>query len=106
VANSVNYQWSEGEDELKRWVDAGHLAVVMLDVGATHGEGFNPVGAHWTVIYAYDQDGVYLSNWPRDGKCTWDNLRRSWNTLLTRSFYGNPPWKRTQWFLVPWTQPR
>ena len=97
----ASYRWLEGEQSLRSVIASGGLAVVMLDVGATQDEGWGSIGAHWTVIYAYDTDGVFLSNWPRDGKCTWANLRRGWDTQLTRAFYGAPPWQSHQWIVVP-----
>ena len=102
TSNHVKWRWVEGEDALMDTLRHGMLAMVMLDIGATVDEGWGSLGAHWTVIYAADQRGVYLSNWPRDGHCTWANLRRGWDTVLTRAFYGAAPWQHHQWFLVPW----
>jgi hypothetical protein len=96
----VAHRWTEGEEELARTLAAGRLAVVMLDVGATSDEGYGGMGGHWTVVYAMDAAHVYVSNWPGDGRCTWRNFRRAWDTPLTRAFYGAPPWEAHRWMLV------
>lgn len=101
AAHSITATWLEGEAQLVTALARGHLAVVMLDVGATQNEGFGPIGGHWVVIYAMDQEHVYVSNWPYDGRCTWRSFRRAWDTIMTRAFYGAPPWQSRRWFLVP-----
>jgi predicted double-glycine peptidase len=101
AANGVTNTWLEGEAQLVTTLAKGHLAVVMLDVGATQDEGFGPIGGHWVVAYAMDNEHIYLSNWPYDGRCTWKSFRRAWDTVMTRAFYGAPPWQSHRWFLVP-----
>lgn len=101
AAHGVAWTWMEGEQRLQEVLRAGHLAVMMLDVGATENEGWGSIGGHWTVIYAMDSEHVHLSNWPIDDRCTWANLRRGWDTLMTRAFYAAPPWRSVRWFLVP-----
>lgn len=97
----LEWRWEEGEAALLATLRRGELAVVMLDIGATVDEGWGPLGGHWVVLYAADAHGVYLSNWPRDGHCSWRSLRRAWDTLMTRAFYGAAPWQSRRWFLVP-----
>lgn len=101
TGSGVTWRWEEGEAALLETLKRGEMVVVMLDIGATVDEGWGPIGGHWVVIYAADQRGVYLSNWPGDGHCTWHSLRRSWDTLMTRAFYGAAPWQSHRWFLVP-----
>lgn len=101
TAHGVGWTWQEGEQRLQEALRAGHLAVVMLDVGATDDEGWGSIGGHWTVVYAMDDAHVYLSNWPWDDRCTWANFRKGWDTQMTRAFYGVPPWQSRRWFLVP-----
>jgi predicted double-glycine peptidase len=101
AAHGVQGAWLEGESALAETLKKGHLALAMLDVGATEDEGWGPLGGHWVVVYAMDTQHVYLSNWPRDGRCTWRSFRKSWDTVMTRAFYGAPPWQAHRWFLVP-----
>lgn len=100
-ANGVAGTWLDGEAALAETLACGHLALVMLDIGATSDEGWGPIGGHWVVVYAMDQGHVYLSNWPLDGRCTWRSFRRSWDTVMTRAFYGSAPWQHHRWFFVP-----
>lgn len=81
----VSGDWQAGEDALRATLRQNKPCLLLLDIGTIPDEGFRPVGGHWTVAYAYDSRYVYLTNWPRDGRCTWANLRKSWNTWLTQA---------------------
>ena len=96
----VRWRWAQGEAELKKTLDAGGIAVLLVDTGKAKSEGWSGPGLHWTVAFAYDDGGVYLSNWPKK-ECSWANLRRAWDSALTRVVLGVPPWKSHPAFLVP-----
>lgn len=98
--NGVTWRWAEGEAALMESLRRKELVMMMVDIGATEDEGWGPIGGHWVVVYAADDKGVHLSNWPRDGHCGWHSLRRAWDTQLTRAFFGGPPWTPHRWFLV------
>lgn len=44
------------------------------------------MGLHWPVAFAYNDQGVYLSNWPGDNFITWANLQKAWDSGLLRTF--------------------
>lgn len=74
-----------GVDALQSALRQNMPALVLLDVGAAASEGWSTWGTFWTVAYGYDGEGVYLSNWPGDGKCAWGTFKEAWNTDLTRT---------------------
>jgi hypothetical protein len=84
-----NVGFSYGETAMKNAVAAGHPVIVMMDVGAA---GWNAWGLHWTVVYAYDNNFVYLTNWKFDkwgasaGQDVepWSWFRAGRDTYLTR----------------------
>lgn len=89
---------TQGEAALKRSVGDGYIPLVLLDVGAA--APYEPElrglwGLHWVAVYAYDNDRIYLSNWP-DGWASWRTFRIAWNTWLTQ-----PPGMANR-FILPW----
>lgn len=69
---------ARSREELKKWVAAGYPVMVMVDVGQA---GWGVSGLHWTVVYAYDDDNVYLTNWSPEGttQCSWANFENGWH---------------------------
>lgn len=82
---NLTTRWYHGEAALKSAVAQNMPSIVLLDVSALPQEGWKTWGNHWTVVYAYDREGVYLSNWPGDGKCTWGAFKKAWNSDLTKA---------------------
>lgn len=74
----MNAYWGTGEEELKSYIRGGRPAIVMVDVGAVS----NRWGGHWIVAYAFDDYGIYVTNWAfgttRDGYLTWGEFRTAW----------------------------
>lgn len=71
----------QGEESLKRELDACRPVMVMLAVPAGQFAGFDLPGGHWMVAYGYDAERVYLTNW---GSMTWDEFRKGWNGTIPR----------------------
>lgn len=74
----LNAYWATGLDEMKEYIKLGYPAILMVDVGAV-GDRW---GGHWVVAYAYDDDGIYITNWDFGseyvGYLTHAELNRAW----------------------------
>ena len=81
----VNSKWKGGVDELRKWISNRYLVILLLDVGRIPEIWGGDWGFHWTVAFAYDNDFIYLTNWPNNGRCSWFTLSKAWwsdNPLL------------------------
>jgi hypothetical protein len=59
----VKYSWIKGEAEVQNQVAAGRVVAVMIDLGALpRGRYAMQDGAHWVVIYGYDDVNYYVTN--------------------------------------------
>jgi hypothetical protein len=74
----VDSKWIGGEDELKKWISNRYLVILLLDVGRIPKIWEGNWGMHWTVAFAYDDENIYLTNWPDNGRCSWSSLSRAW----------------------------
>jgi hypothetical protein len=88
----VNGGWAAGTDTLKEWVAARFPVIVLLDL---HQAGSPDRGMHWTAVYGFDDDNVYLTNFGfgikdaqgdllPDDVLPWRNFERGWAAGLTR----------------------
>lgn len=96
--NGLKWTWVTGVDELKKWISQNYLAVLLLEVGFIPEEGW-PEGwlqLHWTVAFAYDDAGLYITNWPNDNRCGWGSLEKAWSTGFIKNALG----KAHQFLLV------
>lgn len=108
---SWNWNWvtrhNEDKAKLKHWVARGYPVMVPVDVGkAGWRDGSQAMnGLHWTVVFAYDNGGVYLTNWPGGNYCTWSQFMAGWEAesvvwttrrgqfmLAWRDGQGPPAW--------------
>ena len=82
VDAGANAGWSTGEQELRHDLAAGYPVIVLEDTGPD----WHIVGLHWTVAYAFDATGVYLTNWNghRSWRLSWPLFREGWDTVLMR----------------------
>lgn len=73
-------RYNEDKNELKKWVAQGYPVMVPVDVAkagwTNNGQTMN--GLHWTVVFAYDDGGVYLTNWQGSNYCSWSQFMNGW----------------------------
>ena len=74
--------WGSGEAGLRRELTAGRPVVVLQDTQPD----WHRVGLHWTVVYAFDDAGVYLTNWngQRSAHLPWGTFLEGWSTVMMR----------------------
>ncbi len=73
----LSASWGDGETSLRAWVGSGYPAIVLQDVGPS----WHTVGLHWTMVWGYDDNYVYLSNWSGDDghdRVSWSVFRQGW----------------------------
>ncbi len=58
---NFNYGWGT-ESQLNGYLAAGKPVAVMLDIGKC--KAWGQWGFHWVVVYAYDSNNYYVTNWP------------------------------------------
>jgi hypothetical protein len=71
----------EGEAALRAHVAYGNPVIVLLGVTGQLC-GFNLPMAHWMVVYGYDENNVFVTNWGQ--YIGWDVFRQNWNHLFCR----------------------
>ena len=54
-----------GEAEMKKWIKARYPVIVVVDVSKVAGWG---TGLHYTVVYAYDANNYWCTNWMGSAK--------------------------------------
>jgi hypothetical protein len=73
----------QGVAALKRQVELKCPVIVMLDIARDKAGWNTSVGGHWTVVFAYDKEYVYLTNWPDvNSRCAWKQFRLGWTSWL------------------------
>ncbi len=80
--------WGKGEADLRSWVAAGYPVVVMMDVARDQGGWNLDRGGHWTVVYAYDKNFYYCTNWENGPAVSAVKFRKGWNTWLHNAAGG------------------
>lgn len=85
----VKYSWIRGEQEVQNQIAAGRVVAVMIDLGALpRGRYAMQDGAHWVVIYGYDDTNYYVTNF--DGNVLRKaDLRDAWG--------ASPDWRVGVW---------
>jgi hypothetical protein len=71
-----------GEANLLHYVGQRYPVVVLIDVGAITSQW----GLHWVVVYGYDSNWVYVTNWNATStpyKISRANFRKAWDTWAT-----------------------
>jgi hypothetical protein len=88
---------NRGLTDLKAQIKAGRPSLVMVDVGAVS----RVWGGHWVVAYAYDKDGIYVTNWNFNGSPYINYLS---NSDFNKAWNGNIPQLGgfAGWFITPW----
>jgi hypothetical protein len=88
---------NRGLSDLKAQIKAGRPSLVMVDVGAVS----SVWGGHWVVAYAYDKDGIYVTNWNFNGSpyinfLSYADFNKAWTGNIPQlgGFNG--------WFITPW----
>lgn len=73
-------RWEADKSTLKSWVSRGYPVMVPVDVAKAgwtdNGQAMN--GLHWTNVFAYDDGGVYLTNWQNGNYCPWPKFMDAW----------------------------
>jgi len=83
-----------GVESLKRWIGYGYPVVVLLELTDIAGPEGWPDGyvrgtdseehkkmrfqMHYVVVFAYDNERVWMTNWPGNW-CSWSNFEKGWN---------------------------
>lgn len=79
TAAGMHVGWGAGDGSLRAWVAAGYPAIVLQDVGPS----WHRLGLHWTVVYAFDSDYVYLTNWGDASgvvdRVSWTTFNQGWS---------------------------
>jgi len=69
--------------QLKQWV--GQLfPVICLIQNTAHVSGLLRHGAHWFVVFAYDKDGVFVTNYGTPCHLTWADFEEKWDSPISR----------------------
>ncbi len=77
-AYGIKYAWIRGEAEVQNQIAAGRVVAVMIDLGTLSASRY-PMhsGAHWVVMYGFDNDKYYVTNF--DGNVLYrSDLRDAW----------------------------
>jgi hypothetical protein len=79
---ATGLQHIHNEDELKRSVAANNPVVCLIqNVGGLR--GLFSSGAHWFVVFAYDEQGVFVTNYGGQVHLTWADFRQKWNSMTS-----------------------
>lgn len=69
----ARYRWGAPDlDGLRAHLDAGHAAIVLVDVGR------RVPRMHWAVARGADAQGIALANAPGDATWSWPRFQRAW----------------------------
>lgn len=72
---------AETDKALKLRVSTG-FPVICLIQNERGISGLAREGAHWFVVFAYDDDGVYVTNW-RTVHMSWTDFKKRWHSPLS-----------------------
>lgn len=73
----------ETEDSLKRSLRSSFPVICIIqNSGGLFGLGD---GAHWFVPFAYNDDGIFVTNYGSNPFLTWAQWREKWNSPLSQS---------------------
>lgn len=74
--------FSDGQDskkELVNWISKyGLPVIVLLDAGKSW-LGGSSFSVHWCIVYAYDNNNVYIATWERTLSVSWLNFMDAWH---------------------------
>lgn len=66
-------------DTLKNWVSHGYPCAVLLDLTQVVSIPGSDYWGHWTVVFAYDANSVYLTNWDYNRfRNDWTSFSKAW----------------------------
>jgi hypothetical protein len=71
------------EETLKQWVR--NLYPVICLIQNTGGLLGLRDGAHWFVVFAYDDAGVFVTNYDTPCLLSWDDFRAKWDSLVSKA---------------------
>lgn len=66
-----------GEDNLRRCLEHGLPAIVSFQLVVGRFWKFDIPSGHWVVVFGYDADYVYITNW-WEQRITWPDFREGW----------------------------
>jgi hypothetical protein len=72
----------EGEEAMKAHINFGNPVIVMLGVAGAKCLGIDVPMGHWMVVYGYDAEYVYITNWYQ--RMPWPQFRRGWDAFIPR----------------------
>lgn len=77
-----------GETALRKWVGAKYPCICVVDVGAAgwKDNGKPMSGLHYTVVYAYDANNYWCTNWQVSSKVPRTTFTKSWRGLAGQDF--------------------
>lgn len=84
----IKYSWFKGEAELQKQVAMGNVVAVMIDLGTLPSRYAMRSGAHWVIIYGYDDEKYYVTNFTGNVLYKSD-LRDAWG--------ASPDWRVGVW---------
>jgi hypothetical protein len=70
-------------ERLKHWV--GKSCPVVCLIQNTGGLFGLRHGAHWFVVFAYDNDGVFVTNYGNPCHLSWSDFQKKWDSPLSRA---------------------
>ena len=66
---------------LKDWVDSSRPVICLIqNTGGLFGL---KDGAHWFVVFAYDDDGVFVTNYGTPCHLSWSDFEDKWGSPLS-----------------------
>ena len=71
------------ETGLRKWVGWGYPCICLMDVGKA---GWGKNGLHYTVVYAYDGNNYWCTNWQGSSKVPRNVFTSSWVRIIGMDF--------------------
>jgi hypothetical protein len=70
----------DSRNELTNWIAKyRHPVAVLVDSGTNIFSKPQAYTLHWCIVYAYDNEGVYIATWEKSFKVNWQTFMDAWH---------------------------
>ena len=83
----IKYTWVTGVPEIKKYLNMNLPVMLMLDTGTLPQYNYKWWTGHWVTAFGYDQNYIYVSNFPNN-RMTWKQLDDSFKNGTLAKGHG------------------
>lgn len=82
-SHDISFEAIHGEEALRQALSVGRPVIVMVGTEGPKIWKWHAPSGHWIVLYGYDDERVYCTNWNGSG-IPWEEFRRRWKGVVPR----------------------